>query len=108
MLSFIKRIFGGKDGGLRKVTGALSASDASGRVVYNMLDPWMQKFMGQCVAALKKAGIRAKGTGQFSIRLGDEGEKELLLDTFWSRYAKTQSAEEFDAVVVEARRLLAR
>ena len=107
MLSFLKRLFGG-DTGLRKVPGALSASDASGLVVYNMLDPWMQKFMGQCVAALKKAGIRARGTGQFSVRLGEDGQKELQLDSFWSRYAKTQSADELDAVVAEARRLIGR
>ena len=107
MFSFLKKLFGGNPG-LRKVPGALSASDASGRTVYNMLDPWMQKFMGQSVAALKKAGIRAKGTGQFSVRLGDEGQKELPLDAFWSRYAKTQSSEEFDAIVAEARLLLNR
>lgn len=106
MFSFIKSLFRREDAGLRKVPGTFSASNASGRVVYNALDPWMQQFMGRCVAALKKAGIHAKGTGQFSIRLGDDGQKELSLDVFWSRYATTQSAAEFDAVVAEARRLL--
>jgi hypothetical protein len=106
MLSFLRKFFGG-GAGLRKVPGASSASDAHARVVYNMLDPWMQRFMGQSVAALKKAGIRAKGTGQFSVRLGDDGQKELRLDAFWARYAKTQGAEEFDAVVAEARRMMA-
>ena len=105
MFSFFKKIFGGNDG-LREVPGSFSASDANGRVVYNMLDPWMQKFMGQAVSALKKAGIRAKGTGQFSIRIGDEAQKEIPLDAFWARYAKSQRAEEFDAIVAEARRLL--
>jgi hypothetical protein len=73
-----------------------------------MLDPWMQRFMGQCVGALKKTGIKAKGTGSFSIRIGDEGEKELQLDRFWSRYADTQNSEEFNAVVSEAKRLLSK
>jgi hypothetical protein len=71
-----------------------------------MLDPWMQKFMGQCVGALKKEGIRAQGTGQFSIRLGEDGKKEVRLDAFWSRYSKSQSASEFAAVVAEAKRIL--
>jgi hypothetical protein len=106
MLTFLKRLLGGGDRGLRKVPGALSVSDASGGVVYNMLDPWMQKFMGQCVSALKNAGIKAKGTGSFSIRIGEDGKKELPLDSFWSRYAESQNAGEFDAVVSEAKRLL--
>ena len=108
MLSFLTKMFGGGDSGVRKVPGAMSASDRSGRVVYNMLDPWMQKFMGQCVSALKKEGIKARGTGQFSIQLGEAGKEELRLDVFWSRYSKNQSASEFAAVVAEAKRLLSK
>ena len=108
MLSFLKKIFGGGESGLRKVPGATSASDESGRVVYNMLDPWMQKFMGQCVGALKKEGIKARGTGQFSIQLAEGGKEELRLDSFWSRYSKSQSASEFAEVVAEAKRLLSK
>jgi len=104
MFDSLKRLFGG--GGLRKVPGALSASDSSGRVVYNMLDPLMQKFMGQSVGALKKAGIKAKGTGQFSILIGEEGKQEINLVPFWSRYIKNQSEAEFDEVVANAKRLL--
>src|ERR1043165_1122545 len=104
MLSFLKRLFSGGDRGSRRVPAALSASDAHGRVVYNMLDPWMQKFMGQCVGALKKAGIKAKGTGSFSIRIGDDGKNELPLDSFWTRYKESQNSAELDAVVAEAKR----
>ena len=42
----------------------------------------MQQFMGRCVGAIKKAGIAAKGTVQFSIIVG-ETRAELRLDKFY-------------------------
>jgi hypothetical protein len=71
-----------------------------------MLDPWMQKFMGQCAGALKKEGIRAKGTRQFSLRIGEHGGKEIPLDKYWARYPKTQDTSEIDAFVAAAKHLL--
>jgi hypothetical protein len=67
---------------LRAVPGALSYSNKEGAVLYNMLTPHMQQFMGRCVSAIKKAGIAAKGTGQFSILVG-ERRAELRLDKFY-------------------------
>jgi hypothetical protein len=55
---------------------------------------------------LKKAGIRAKGTGQFSVRLEEDGKKEIPLGAFWARYAKNQNPSEFDTVVAEAKKIL--
>lgn len=68
--------------GLRAVPGALVYRDAEGRVGLNLLTPHMQQFMGRCVGALRNAGIPARGTGQFSLLVGEGGE-ELLLDEFY-------------------------
>jgi hypothetical protein len=105
-MNFLKRLFGGGRDELRSVPGALTASTESGRVIYNMLDPLMQRFMGQCVGALKKEGIRAKGTGQFSVRVGENGAAEVILDEFWRRYAKDQDARVFSDVVQAAKKAL--
>jgi hypothetical protein len=59
--------------------------------------------MGRCVGAVKKAGIRAKGTGQFSILLGDDQRAELQLDEFWSEFAESQDAAVFERVAAAAR-----
>jgi hypothetical protein len=67
---------------LRSVPGAQSYSDKKGEVIYNLLTPHMQQFMGRCVSAVKKSGISAKGTGQFSILVG-ERSAELRLDKFY-------------------------
>src|SRR5262245_35701115 len=56
---------------LRAVPGAGVFASRDGKVLYNLLTPHMQQFLGRCVSAVKKAGIKAKGTGQFSILLGD-------------------------------------
>src|SRR3954465_10228769 len=54
--------------GLRAVPGALSASDrVTGQVVYNLLTPHMQQFMGRCIGAIKRSAVTATGTGPFSI-----------------------------------------
>jgi hypothetical protein len=86
---------------LRPVPGALVARQGN-RVIYNMLDPTMKKFMGQCIGAIKKANIRAKGTGQFSILLG-ENAVELVLDDFWKEYAGSGDAAVFQKVVEAAK-----
>ena len=88
--------------GLRAVPGA-GAYSKDGKVIYNMLDPEMGQFMGRCVGAVKKAGIKAKGTGQFSISLND-GKAELNLDQFYSDYCNQtkQLSEIFDEVVKTA------
>jgi len=67
---------------LRAVPGALSYATRDGGVLYNLLTPHMQQFMGRCVSAIKKTGIAAKGTGQFSILVGDRNA-ELRLDKFY-------------------------
>jgi hypothetical protein len=85
---------------LRAVPGALVAS-AGGNVVINLLDPHMQQFLGRCVGVLKKAGLRAKGTGQFSVRLDDRVEIEL--DRFYQRY---DDPSVFDDLVAAARKAL--
>lgn len=64
---------------VRSVPGALVVSGNGGEVIYNLLTPHMQQFMGRCVGALKKAGISARGTAQFSLLVGERGE-ELMLD----------------------------
>ena len=92
------------DNSLRAVPGAGVYRDNSGQVMYNLLDPVMQQFLGRCVGAIKKAGIRAKGTGSFSILLGDEQEAELQLDQFWSEYCGSQDAGIFGRVAEAAKR----
>lgn len=50
MLGWIRNLFKPNSDGMRAVPGALTARHGD-RVIYNMLDPTMQKFMGQCVGA---------------------------------------------------------
>jgi hypothetical protein len=103
-MNWFRKIFGSEkqaDSGLRGVPGALNARNADGRVVYNMLTPHMQQFMGRCVSAIKKNGITAKGTGQFSILLGEQSI-ELRLDQF---YQPSDDPSIIEQVVSEARRL---
>jgi hypothetical protein len=87
--------------GLRAVPGALVAESHSGQVIYNMLTPHMGQFMGRCVGAIKRAGIAAKGTGQFSILVGEQG-RELRLDHF---YQPADDPTIVEQVVAEARRI---
>src|SRR5262249_54568248 len=85
--------------GLRVVPGAGVYRDSSGQVMYNLLDPIMQQFLGRCVGAVKKAGIQAKGTGSFSLLLGEDQKAELPLDQFWREFANSQDAGGFLRVV---------
>ena len=104
MLQWIRNLFRGQPAQhdeFRPVPGAMVVKQGN-RVVYNMLDPTMQKFMGQCVGAVKKASIRAKGTAQFSILLGEEAV-ELNLDAFWKEYAHSGDAVVFQKVVDAAK-----
>ena len=105
-MGLLGRLFGRKEQYLRAVPGATAYADKRGKVVYNMLDPWMQQFMGRCIGALKKAGMSAKGTGQFSILLGDEQSIELRLDDFWEEFRKTQDEAVFSRVVEAARNMM--
>ena len=66
---------------LRAVPGAMAYS-IGGKVAYNLLTPHMQQFMGRCIGAIKKAGIAARGTRQFSIVVGDH-QREVMLDRFY-------------------------
>ena len=86
---------------LRAVPGALVAKAHNGQVLYNMLTPHMGQFMGRCVGAIKRAGIVAKGTGQFSILVGEQ-ERELRLDRF---YQPTDDPAILEQVVALARRM---
>lgn len=107
-MGFLDRLFGKKkdEEGLRPVRGAGVYSDQGGKVVYNMLDPWMGKFMGRCVGAIKKSGIPAKGTGQFSVLLGEDQQAELPLDRFWERFQKSEDEEVFVEVAQAASELI--
>lgn len=87
---------------LRPVHGAATFSH-EGNVVYNLLTPHMQQFMGRCISAIKKAGITAKGTGNFSILL-KETQAELPLDRF---YQPVDDPAIIDAVVLAAKQLSA-
>jgi hypothetical protein len=96
------------DDALRPVPGAAVYRDGSGQVLYNLLDPLMQQFLGRCIGAIKKAGIRAKGTGSFIVLLGDAQESELRLDEFWSEYCDKQDPGVFARVVEAAQKTVAR
>lgn len=87
---------------LRAVPGAAAVSH-QGEVIYNLLTPHMQQFLGRCVGAIKKAGIKAKGTGQFSVLLGD-AQAELRLDEF---YEPADDPAIVEKVVARARELVA-
>jgi hypothetical protein len=90
--------------GKRAVPGALVVGTAEGGVIYNLLTPHMQQFMGRCIGTLKRAGIRAKGTGQFSVLIGKR-ERELRLDRF---YQPVDDPAMIEKVVAEAREIVAR
>ena len=83
---------------LRAVPGA-TAYSTEGKVAYNLLTPHMQQFMGRCIGAIKKAGIAARGTGQFSIVVGDH-QSEIVLDRF---YQQDDDPITIDRVVAEAK-----
>ena len=83
---------------LRPVPGA-TAYSIDGKVAYNSLTPHMQQFMGRCIGAIKKMGIAARGTGQFSIVVGDH-QRELMLDRF---YHPDDDLAVIDRVVAEAK-----
>jgi hypothetical protein len=104
MIGWLRRLLG-RDAteGIRAVPGAFVAKQ-NGRVVYNMLDPTMQQFMGRCVGVVKRAGIRAKGTPQFSVLVGEAG-REILLDEFWARYAANGDEAVFADVVKAAQKV---
>ena len=88
--------------GLRAVPGALVSQDRhSGQVTYNLLTPHMKQFMGRCIGAIKKAGLPAKGTGQFSVLVGEPGI-EIHLSEF---YQPSDDPLLVEHVVSEARRL---
>ena len=87
--------------GLKAAPGALVASHKrTGQVVYNMLTPHMHQFMGRCVGAIKKAGLKAKGAGQFSIIVGANSEVHLS-----EYYQPSDDPTIVDHVVAEARRI---
>ena len=105
-MNWLRKLIGGDSeksaSGLRPVPGAWVASDkATGQVLYNMLTAHMQQFMGRCVSAIKRAGITAKGTGQFSVLLGEQ-RTELRLDQF---YQPSDDPALIEQVVAEARRI---
>ena len=91
------------DEGLRPVPEAGVFRDGGGQVLYNLLDPVMQQFLGRCVGAIKKGGIRAKGTGSFSVLLGEDQRTELQLDRFWKEFCDSQDAAVFSRVAEEAK-----
>ena len=63
--------------------------------------------MGRCIGEVKKSGIPAKGTGQFSILLGENQSNELQLDTFWTRFQESQDQSDLSIVFAElARRMM--
>jgi hypothetical protein len=86
---------------LRAVPGALVAKSHTGQVAYNMLTPHMGQFMGRCVGGIKRAGLSATGTGQFSILVGEQS-RELRLDRF---YQPSDDPKVIEQVVAEARRI---
>ena len=106
MMGFLSKLFGKKDVGLRAVPGAGVYADKTGKVVYNMLDPIMGQFMGRCVGAVKKTGIKAKGSGHFSILLGEEQTRELVLDEFWAKFQDSQDGTIFNEVAEAARKMM--
>jgi hypothetical protein len=66
-----------------------------------MLTPHMKRFMGCCIGAIKRVGITAAGTGQFSVMVGEQ-RAELRLDHF---YQPTDDPTLIEQVVAEARRI---
>jgi len=109
MFDWLRRLLGQgatPSDGLRSVPGAAVAiTTKDGKVIYNALDPAMQQFMGRCIGAVKKAGIQAKGSGQFSVLVG-ENEKELILDAYWQEFSASKDAAVFERVVDAAKQLV--
>lgn len=90
----------------RSVPGAGVYRDNSGQVMYNMLDPGMQQFLGLCIGAIKKAGVRAKGTGSFSVMLGEDQKAELQLDHYWKEFSESHNPSVFGRVAEAAKQAL--
>ena len=74
--------------------------------MYNLLDPAMQQFLGRCVGAIKKVGIKAKGTGSFSVLLGEDQKTELKLDQFWKEFCNSHDSEVFTRVTSAAKQAI--
>jgi hypothetical protein len=91
---------------LRPVLGGGVYRDGNGQVIYNMLDPAMQQFLGRCVGAIKKAGMKGKGTGSFSVLLGENEKAELQLDPFWKEFCNSQSIDVFTRVTAAAKQAI--
>lgn len=110
MFSWIRTLFGrgpARDSEeLRAVPGAGAYRSQDGKVIYNALDPCMGKFIGRCVGAVKKAGVKAKGTSQFSILLGDQQRSELRLDEFWQEFQESEDEGVFQKVANAAKDLV--
>jgi hypothetical protein len=96
----------GPSDGLSAVAGAgvycVDHLPEQGHVACNLLDPEMQRFLGQCVGAIQRAGVQAKGTGQFSVLLGEELKAELPLDSFWRDFFRSRDPRVVDRVVQAA------
>ena len=90
---------------LRPVPGAGVFRDTGGQVMYNLLDPVMQQFLGRCIGAIKKAGIRVKGTGSFSVLLGEDHKAELQLDQYWKEFCDSQDPGVFGRVAEAAKQV---
>jgi hypothetical protein len=86
---------------LRAVPDVLVAR-SDGKVVYNLIDPLRQKFVGRCVAALRAAGILVEVSADFSVVIG-EGKLRIPLDEYWDRGGNDPQVFR---VVQDAQRLL--
>lgn len=104
-MGIFDKLFGRSEDKQEPVSRPTGFSDHSGKVVYTLLDPMMKQFMGQCIGAVKKAGIKAKGSDKFSIFVGEK-LAELPLDRLWDRFQKSQDEAVFESVVTMAGRMM--
>ena len=73
-----------------------------GSLVFLISNPWMQQFMGKVISGLRKAEIRSRGTGRFSVLTEPPGQSEVefYLEEFWPLYENSGfSKEALDSVV---------
>ena len=71
---------------LRAVPEAIVFRDDFGEVTLNIIQYEAQLFMNMFIGVIKKHGMPAKGTAQFSVLLGEGLKWELFLDDIWANF----------------------
>ena len=81
---------------LRAVPGAIVFRNDLGQVTSNIIEYKAQLFMRMFIGVIKKQGMIAKGSGQFTVLLGEGFKWELFLDDIWENYQANMDPDYLD------------